>query len=126
MFDCVATSTRGAELSKDSVLPSLPLVSHAKPMRGAGLKRCPFKQPALEEAPMSTVGNPDVGARGKFPPFPPHWTTPFSGLPVGLPNPDGSLFGISAPALCVTEPSLSIAGASAAPHCVGSKLNACL
>src|SRR6266516_6620470 len=87
MLDCVALSASGAEPSSDSVLPSLPLVcskktpypprmailpsplgSKANPKRGAGLKRCPLRQPAFEEDPTLTVGNADPGTRGKVPP----------------------------------------------------------
>src|SRR5437588_11032625 len=86
----------GGEPSSDSVLPSLPLVcskkipkppriavfpspfgSKAKPKRGAGLKRCPARQPALGEEPIETVGKADPGSKGKLPPDPPHWTKPF-------------------------------------------------
>src|SRR5207248_8563169 len=54
-------------------------------MRGAGLKRCPLRQPAFEEDPTLTVGKAEPGTSGKVPPVPPHWTKPFSGLPVPAP-----------------------------------------
>src|SRR5215831_2258436 len=98
-----------------AILPS-PLGSNAKPMRGAGLKRCPFRQPASEEAPMLTVGNAEAATRGKLPPFPPHWTTPLRGLIVPA-------------AFCAREPSAlksAAVGALAGLNLLGSKLKACL
>src|SRR6266852_2557387 len=99
-LNCLAVSTSGGEPSSDSVLPSLPLVcskktpypprmailpsplgSQAKPIRGAGLNRCPLRQPAGDEAP-TLEGYPGKGVIG--PPFPPHWTMPFRGFPVPL------------------------------------------
>src|SRR6478736_9409267 len=68
-LNCEEVKTNGAVPSRDSVLPSLPLVcskkmpypprmailplplgSHANPIRGAGLNRCPVIQPALLDA----------------------------------------------------------------------------
>src|SRR5260370_37834178 len=93
-----------------AILPS-PLGSQAKPIRGAGLKRCPFKQPAFEFAPMATVGNRDPGTSGKVPPFPPHCSKPFRGLPV--------------PERVVRVPSAALKpGAVAAVQAVGSKCKA--
>src|SRR5882757_10380465 len=96
-----------------AILPS-PLGSHAKPMRGAGLNRWPFKQPALEDPPTVVAGKPGTA---KVPPFPPHWIMPLRGLPVP---------GSRAPALPVTLPELSIAGEAPATKAVGSKLKALL
>src|SRR6266849_6956038 len=134
-LNCLAVSTSGGEPSSDSVLPSLPLVcskktpyppriailplplgSKAKPNRGAGLKRCPLRQPAFEEDPMLAVGKSDPDTRGKVPPGPPHWTTPLSALMVP-------------PAFCANEPSeLKSAGVGALAllKAFGSRLKACL
>src|ERR1700682_975504 len=96
-----------------AILPS-PLGSNAKPMRGAGLKRCPLRQPAFGEDPTLTFGKFDPGTRGKVPPAPPHWMKPFSGLAVF-------------PAFCIREPSAVLkAGSLAVTKALGSKLNACL
>src|SRR5580692_6268287 len=94
-----------------AILPS-PIGSNANPIRGAGLKRCPERQPAFEDAPMLVVGNNDPGTRGKVPPFPPHCTTPFSGLPVFA-------------AFCASEPSALNVGSLAGLNALGSRLNAC-
>src|SRR5260370_8685267 len=94
-----------------AILPS-PLGSNAKPMRGAGLKRCPARQPAFEEDPTLTVGNADPGTKGRVPPAPPHWTKPFTGLPV--PDP------------MFSHPPPLKPGSLAAPKALGLKLKACL
>src|SRR6266581_2258523 len=97
-----------------AILPS-PWGSKAKPRRGAGLKRCPFRQPADDEAP-TLEGYPETGVLG--PPGPPHWTMPFSGFPVP---------GTRAPAIPVVVPlASSMVGLLAALNAVGSKLKACL
>src|SRR5260370_8081757 len=94
---------------------ALRLGSKAKPMGGAGLKRCPLRQPGFGLDPMLTVGNADPDRRGKFPPAPPHWTMPFSGLAVF-------------PAFCTREPEPSVlkAGSLAGLNALGSKLKPCL
>src|SRR5271167_192716 len=95
-----------------AILPS-PFGSNANPIRGAGLKRCPERQPAFDAGPMLTVGNRDPGTRGKVPPFPPHWTTPFSGLPLPV-------------VVGVKEPSAGLnTGALAGLNALGSRLKAC-
>src|SRR5215475_4270109 len=110
-----------------AILPS-PFGSQAKPMRGAGLKRWPFKQPAsLEDPTAAAPKRLDTSAGTKVvPPGPPHWMMPLKGLPLGLPKPEGSLFGMKAPEDPVTEPSRSIVGELAALKAVGSKLKVCL
>src|SRR5258708_26126392 len=81
MLVCATVVASGGEFSRDSVLASLPLVcskkmpypprmahlplphgSQANPIRGAGLKKCPFMQPS---------GTPGVT---------PHCTIPFGRL----------------------------------------------
>src|SRR6266478_8053286 len=130
MLNCDELSANGGEPSRDSVLPSLPLVcskkmpyppriailpsplgSKAKPIRGAGLNRCPLRQPSGDEAP-TLEGYPGKGVL--VPPFPPHWTMPFSGFPVpGTRDPSEAV------------PLVSIVGWLAGTNAVGSKLNAC-
>src|ERR1700682_3554681 len=95
-----------------AILPS-PLGSNAKPIRGAGLKRCPFRQPAFEEEPTVAVGNADPGTTEKLPPGPPHCTKPFSGLAVFA-------------AFCAREPSELNVGSLSGLKLLGSKLKACL
>src|SRR6267143_5623735 len=95
-----------------AILP-LPLGSQANPIRGAGLNRCPLRQPAFDEDPMLTFGKFDPGTRLKVPPFPPHWTKPFSGLAVF-------------PEFVASEPSELKVGSLAGLNALGSKLNACL
>src|ERR1700719_1903363 len=95
-----------------AILPS-PLGSNAKPMRGAGLKRCPFRQPAFEEEPTDADGNADPGTYGKLPPGPPHCTKPSSGLAVPAP-------------FWAREPSALNVGTLAGLKLAGSRLNACL
>src|SRR6266568_5122009 len=53
-----------------AILPS-PLGSQAKPIRGAGLKRCPFRQPASVEEPIVAPGNELVTRLGmrELPPY---------------------------------------------------------
>src|SRR5579885_1781665 len=101
-LNCVDVSTKGAEPSRDSEFPSLPLVcskkipypprmanlplprgSQANPMRGAGLKRCPLRQPGKEDAPTVAPGKLVSTEAGiaPVPPFPPHWMRPLNGLP---------------------------------------------
>src|SRR6266849_7061936 len=94
-----------------AILPS-PLGSKAKPMRGARLNRCPLRQPALEEEPMFAVGKFDPGTKGRFPPGPPHWTKPFSGLAV-------------LPVFCARDPSELNVGSWAGLNTLGLKLKAC-
>src|SRR6266850_6710970 len=133
MLNCDELSANGGEPSRDSVLPSLPLVcskkipypprmailpsplgSKAKPKRGAGLKRWPFKQPSCEFEAALALGNPSTG---NVTPGPPHWTMPLKGLPEP---------GTSEPANVVTEPSASMVGALPVLNAAGSKLKACL
>src|ERR1700682_4473551 len=103
MLNCDAVSDNGGDPSRDSVLASLPLVcskktpypprmailpsplgSQAKPMRGAGLNKCPFKQPASEDGPTLAAGNAASVGFGiaEVPPGPPHWMIPLNGFPV--------------------------------------------
>src|SRR4030081_3816014 len=123
--------TNGAEPSSDSLLPSFPLVcskkipyppriailpsplgSHANPRRGAGLNKCPLRQPAFEEGPTLAEGNAARIGPGiaEVPPLPPHWMIPSNGFPVPVSAPEVG----------------SIAGELAATKAPGSKLNACL
>src|SRR5690349_9029270 len=97
-----------------AILPS-PLGSNANPIRGAGLNKCPERQPAFEEELILTVGKLDPGTRGRAPPAPPHWTKPFRGLPVFC-------------AFCTREPSpLGLnAGSWPTTKALGLKLKACL
>src|SRR3984957_7171119 len=130
-LNCDEVRAPGGEPSRDSVLPSLPLVcskkppqpprmailpsplgSQAKPMRGAGLKRWPDKQPAFEDGPTVAAEKPGTT---KVPPLPPHWIMPLSGLPVP---------GERAPALPVTVPAVSITGEAPPTKALGSKLKA--
>src|SRR5579859_608963 len=100
-----------------AILPS-PFGSHANPMRGAGLKRCPFRQPGYLEAPTVAPGNDASTAPGMddVPPEPPHCTTPLNGLP-----PTSEPFS----GLLESFGSLKNPGVLAELNCVGSKLNAC-
>src|SRR5579864_7303756 len=103
-----------------AILPS-PLGSNAKPMRGAGLKRCPERQPALEEEPTLADGNADKMDAGiaEVPPDPPHWMKPLNGLPApATKDPFSGSVG-----LAVFE---NTAGALPAMYAAGSRLNACL
>src|ERR1700753_1284381 len=99
-----------------AILPS-PFGSHAKPMRGAGLKRCPVKQPALLLAPTVAFGNCVRIGPGiePVPPLPPHCTMPLKGLPP-VSEPFNGLPGFVG--------SLKIAGCAAAENALGWKLNA--
>src|SRR5712671_3809862 len=96
-----------------AILPS-PLGSNANPMRGAGLKRCPFRHPEFEDPPALALGKP---ATGNVPPVPPHWIMPLNGFPEP---------GTRAPANPVWEPSTSIVGVLPELKAVGSRLKACL
>src|SRR5438270_13282716 len=103
MLNCDALRENGAEPSSDSVLASLPLVcsknipyppriavlpspfgSNAKPMRGAGLNKCPFRQPSFLEPPTVAFGKAAniVVGMALVPPAPPHWITALNGFPV--------------------------------------------
>src|ERR1700722_316716 len=99
-----------------AILPS-PFGSNANPMRGAGLKRWPCKQPALLFAPTVAPGNCVRIGPGiePVPPFPPHCTTPLKGLPPTR-DPFSGLFGLVG--------SLEIAGSAAVLNADGAKLNA--
>src|SRR5215472_4820135 len=103
-----------------AIFPS-PLGSKAKPIRGAGLNRCPFKHPALDEVPTLAAGNEVRMLPGitEVPPEPPHWTMPLNGLPApGIKEPFRELLG-----LVVSE---KIAGEPPATKAAGSRLYACL
>src|SRR5258705_132961 len=95
-----------------AILPS-PFGSNANPMRGAGLKRCPFMHPGFEAPPTLALGKPSTG---NVPPLPPHWIMPLNGLP----DP-----GTKEPANVVAEPSASMVGEAPAAKAVGSRLKAC-
>src|ERR1700755_1883275 len=99
-----------------AILPS-PLGSHAKPMRGAGLKRGPCKQPALLLAPTVAAGNCVRIGPGMepVPPLPPHCTMPLKGLPP-VKEPLSGLLGFVG--------SLKIPGSFAELNADGEKLNA--
>src|SRR5262249_29590277 len=98
-----------------AIFPS-PFGSHAKPIRGAGLKRSPFKQPSYLLPPTVAPGKAVSTWLGiaDVPPGPPHCTMPLNGFPAP---------GTKAPDCPVTEPS-SITGEPVLEKAVGSKLNA--
>src|SRR5260370_14855574 len=103
-----------------AILPS-PLGSNAKPMRGAGLKKCPFRQPAFEEEPTVAAGKAAKTDAGivEVPPDPPHWTMPLNGLPT--PATKDPFTGSAR--LAVFE---NTAGEPPATNALGSRLKACL